>query len=240
MPDLIDSTTGNRIDNDTGKNKNTQAELGKAFWNAIEDTKGKIADRGGDIPENARYVVVERGDCLWNIAEEYGVDPQTLIKDNKQFMENPDLIHAGQIVVVRIPDAANNPGGSGKATAESMNGRTSAAKGMASYPQEATINNIKSDIGGYVDSLEPLSDAAREEAIGSFLQSASPDVRRMFFQVEFERGGGATENKYHELNGKYGANADYKSALDEAYRFETGKDQPPQDPPRFDFPQAPR
>lgn len=44
-------------------------------------------------------VTVHRGDCLWSIAKEHGVSLKALIKANPQ-IDNPRLIHAGQVVHV--------------------------------------------------------------------------------------------------------------------------------------------
>lgn len=90
----------------------------QAAWKqAIEDTRAKAEANGADTgdlppPENeTSCIVVEKGDCLWSIAEEAGVDPAQLsYKDNEQFEANPDLIHPGDIVFVRkAPPASTEP-----------------------------------------------------------------------------------------------------------------------------------
>ncbi len=55
------------------------------------------------ISENGKIInyKVEKGDCLWKIAEKYKLDTNTIIKANKQ-IDNPDLILPGQIVYIPI------------------------------------------------------------------------------------------------------------------------------------------
>jgi len=110
MPDPI-GPNGLRFDNDPEKtrNHNTETQLAHNFTAEIAEVKKIIKNSGGEVPQNAQFVVVEKGDCLWDIAEEYNVDPQTLIDDNKQFQDNPDLIHPDEIVVVRLPDGNKAP-----------------------------------------------------------------------------------------------------------------------------------
>jgi hypothetical protein len=57
---------------------------------------------GKDVPPpDQTIVLVEKGDCLWTIAEEAGADPvTTAYQINDQFQDNPDLIFPGEIVFV--------------------------------------------------------------------------------------------------------------------------------------------
>jgi LysM repeat protein len=104
MPDPI-SPDFKRFDDDIGtRHANNPAQLAEDFSGKIEAAKADGANASGDTT----WVVVEKGDNLWDIAEQYGVDPQTLIGDNKQFGD-PDLIHPGQVVVVRKPNNIQTP-----------------------------------------------------------------------------------------------------------------------------------
>ena len=55
----------------------------------------------GSAPGGAREVVVEPGDTLSGIAEQFGVDLGALIAANADTVPDPDLIHPGQ--VLRLP-----------------------------------------------------------------------------------------------------------------------------------------
>jgi murein DD-endopeptidase MepM/ murein hydrolase activator NlpD len=85
---------GYRIDNENGN----AVDKSKNWSQAVADAKKKA---GSALPQDAQFVVVEKGDCLWRIAEQYGVDPQQLVNDNRPLFENPNLIHPNQVVIVR-------------------------------------------------------------------------------------------------------------------------------------------
>ena len=52
-------------------------------------------------PGQARQVIVEPGDTLAGIAEQFGVDADALLLANADTVPNPDLIYPGQ--VLRLP-----------------------------------------------------------------------------------------------------------------------------------------
>ena len=189
MPDRIDPTTGLRIDDD--RRTNSPAELAHVFTREIEALKATH----GEVP-NSQYVVVEKGDCLWDIAEEYGVDPQTLIRDNKQFADNPDLIYPGEIVIVRLPDANQNPQASGTSFGQQLQSRSQSIDTSPSTDSQVTHADeqwgelrldSKTFFSGITDKenkdealaaiLTTTTGRARTEAINGYLDSLGPNER---------------------------------------------------------------
>jgi anti-sigma regulatory factor (Ser/Thr protein kinase) len=74
----------------------------KAYIQAEWD-KNKATHQGkATPPKDQTIMVVDKGDCLWTIAEDAGTaDPRTTAYQlNEQFADNPDLIHPGEIVFV--------------------------------------------------------------------------------------------------------------------------------------------
>lgn len=62
------------------------------------------AEPMGPMPEFTFYTI-EKGDSLWKIASKFygnGAKWNTLFEDNKEVIQNPDLIYPGQ--VIRVPD----------------------------------------------------------------------------------------------------------------------------------------
>ena len=62
------------------------------------------AEPMGPMPEFTFYTI-EKGDSLWKIASKFygnGAKWNTLFEDNKEVIQNPDLIDPGQ--VIRVPD----------------------------------------------------------------------------------------------------------------------------------------
>ena len=56
-------------------------------------------EASGDIPEGAVYYVVQRGDTLYKIARRYNTSVEEIAELNN--LSNPDLIYAGQRLLVR-------------------------------------------------------------------------------------------------------------------------------------------
>ena len=68
---------------------------------AVEtETTGSAGGLGNGASQSGRTHTVGKGDTLWGIAKEYGVELAALIRANPQ-IKNPNLIHPGE--VVRIP-----------------------------------------------------------------------------------------------------------------------------------------
>src|SRR4051794_36432034 len=88
------SSDGFRIDNEDGNKE----DKSKNWTNAVNAAKSKV---GASLPPNAQFVIVEKGDCLWRIAQQYGEDPEQLIADNRALFSNPNLIFKDQVVIVR-------------------------------------------------------------------------------------------------------------------------------------------
>ncbi|GAA2198995.1 LysM domain-containing protein [Sinomonas flava] len=59
------------------------------------------AEPSDSVPTGTREVVVEPGDTLSGIAEQFGVDLGALVAANADTVPDPDLIHPGQ--VLRLP-----------------------------------------------------------------------------------------------------------------------------------------
>lgn len=63
--------------------------------------EGGASGGGGEsAPESRRVHTVRKGDTLWGVARQYGVELAALIRANPQ-IKNPNLIHPGE--AVRLP-----------------------------------------------------------------------------------------------------------------------------------------
>jgi hypothetical protein len=78
------------------------------FLDQIEKAKRKHLENGGaPIDGNTTFAVVEKGDFLFKIGRQYGVNERQIsYTDNEQYEDNPDLIHAGDVVFVKGGNAA--------------------------------------------------------------------------------------------------------------------------------------
>jgi hypothetical protein len=78
------------------------------FLDQIEKAKRKHLENGGaPIDGNTTFAVVEKGDYLFKIGRQYGVNERQIsYTDNEQFEANADLIHAGNVVFVKGGNAA--------------------------------------------------------------------------------------------------------------------------------------
>ena len=177
MPDPI-LPNGHRLDNDGNNTK----DLAHDFSTEITATKKAIEKKGGEVPPNAQFVVVEKGDCLWNIANEYNVDPLTLIEDNKQF-KNPDLIHPGEVVVVRLPDGNKDPKSSG-----AVFGHQSQEKATADQGQQ-----IASDSKAFFSDIKDPK--RRREALDSALTQSSGQTSKAIIDGYLQTFEGEARNK---------------------------------------------
>lgn len=72
-------------------------------WKAVESGNGGGSSDGGAVPGNdagnQRVHTVRKGDTLWAVAKQYGVELTALIRANPQ-IKNPNLIYPGEAVKV--------------------------------------------------------------------------------------------------------------------------------------------
>jgi len=79
-----------------------------SFWEAERQYSAQVerintatrASAAGQAERGALIHVVVKGDCLWSIAQKYGVDLQTILQNNPQ-IKNPNLIYVGDEVKIR-------------------------------------------------------------------------------------------------------------------------------------------
>jgi hypothetical protein len=136
------------------------------FKAAIDKAKKESGGKGVD--ENTTFAIVEKGDWLFKIAGQYGVNGSKLAyTDNKQFADNPNLIYEGEAVFVN----------GGKASAGDEPGNPLAGKPTG--PSSAALPNPQ----GYQQMKTVLSDkdstsAQRQTAVEVYLAPLTPEQRQ--------------------------------------------------------------
>jgi LysM domain-containing protein len=210
MPDPIDPN-GRRIDNDN------QGQTGD-FSAQIDAVTQLLARKGQQVDPNVFWVAVEKGDCLWDIAEEYGVDPLQLIKDNQQFAKNPDLIFADQVVMVRL-SPGTDPVNSGKQFSLEVNSMIESAKNSPPSSVDVQWGGVESRIDAYMD----LPGGRSEAAMNELLKNVTDPRARGYIFENYLQNADDKGAAYADLKKRY---PDAVSAIDSAYRSVTGQEPP--------------
>jgi hypothetical protein len=95
--------------NPDGSLKGDPAGWDAAAWSqSINEAIAAHERRSGEQVDESQlaFVAIERGDWQWKEAEKYGADPaRTAYQHNEQF-PNPDLIHPGDVMMLRNPAGA--------------------------------------------------------------------------------------------------------------------------------------
>jgi hypothetical protein len=137
------------------------------FKAAIDKAKRESGGKG--FNENTTFAIVEKGDWLLKIADQYGVNGSKLAyTDNKQFADNPNLIYEGEAVFVN----------GGKAAAGDEPGNPLAGKPTG--PSSAALPNPQ----GYQQMMTVLSNkdstsAQRQAAVEVYLAPLTPEQRQV-------------------------------------------------------------
>jgi LysM repeat protein len=201
------SSDGYRIDNENG-NKEDKSKNWTAAINAV---KTKIEQSGHNLPPNAHYVVVEKGDCLWRIAEQYGEDPEQLIADNGPLFKNPNLIHPGDVVVVRGSDANKDAWTPAPSTSDvpdpGVQPTTSSAPIMGPYATNTTptaLSQIKADSAQFDQYPTAQNGQKLETDVSNYLgDPTSPGFAdRVHTLTQIDCGGGSISKTIPTVVGK--------------------------------------
>jgi hypothetical protein len=128
----------------------------------------KAKQEGAVVNANSTFAIVEKGDWLLKIADQYGVNGRQLAyTDNKQFADNPNLIYEGEAVVVNggDPKAGDEPG--------------NPLAGTPSGPSSTALPNPQ----GYQQMMTVLSNkdstsAQRQAAVEAYLAPLTPEQRQ--------------------------------------------------------------
>jgi len=99
----------------------TLEKIGRVVASDVVDEAGKIAeeemakvtDKIAEVKEKVavKDYVVEKGDCLWTISEDQYGDPflwTAIYKDNRDSIENPNIIEIDQELKVRYDHSSND------------------------------------------------------------------------------------------------------------------------------------
>jgi hypothetical protein len=163
MSELI-NRDGHVINAD-GSLKGDPAGWNAAAWKAsIDQARTEHETQTGQKVDDSRtaYAAVQQGDWQWKIALKYGADPaQTAYRNNEQF-QNPDLIHAGDVVMLQDPAKAKGATGAGPTNGVPDEGARpipdnvlNPIKDAAAKGDQATVDRLVKDyLNGAKDTAE--------------------------------------------------------------------------------------
>jgi hypothetical protein len=136
----------------------------------------KAKQEGAVVNANTTFAIVEKGDWLLKIADQYGANGRQLAyTDNKQYADNPNLIHEGEAVVVN--------GGDPKAGDEPGNPLAGTPSGASTPAAETATDTTPPNPKGYQTVLSMLSSTQwdsgwRQAALQNYLGPLTPEQRQ--------------------------------------------------------------
>ena len=109
-----DDSNGDIEDNNSGSDtENNNLSVNGSTGDVVENTDGNLGDQGENIQDTSGqtdiiYTII-LGDTLWKIAVKYfgrGELWRKIYNENKDIIQNPDRIYAGQKIRIRLDDTA--------------------------------------------------------------------------------------------------------------------------------------
>lgn len=109
-----DDSNGDIEDNNSGSDtENNNLTVNGSTGDVVENTDGNLGDQGENIQDTSGqtdiiYTIIP-GDTLWKIAVKYfgrGELWRKIYNENKDIIQNPDRIYAGQKIKIRLDDTA--------------------------------------------------------------------------------------------------------------------------------------